>query len=318
VVASIRLLRSADMAALGVSARRLKRELIAGSLVCVRPGIFAIGGEWTAARAEDRVVARAQALASTSSTAPVFSHETAAALHGLPLYRPDRHRVHTIAPMARPGATQGVIRHRGELTEGDVIDIDGVRVTSLARTVADVARTSTFEQAVTVTDAALRTLFVPGPGRYESALAEEFRQEALAIVRSAAHGQSRARRALMFADGRAQLPGESISRIRLHELGFRHVELQVPVKGPKGRTFYVDFGFACEGAFGEFDGSIKYVDGKMLDGRTSSQTLDQEKQREDWIRGTTNRRYGRWGWPHVTTARALGERLEAFSIRPLR
>ena len=34
VVASIRLLRSADMAALGVSARRLKRELIAGSLVC--------------------------------------------------------------------------------------------------------------------------------------------------------------------------------------------------------------------------------------------------------------------------------------------
>jgi hypothetical protein len=56
----------------------------------------------------------------------------------------------------------------------------------------------------------------------------------------------------------------------------------------------------------------------MLDGRTSSQTLDQEKQREDWIRGTTNRRYGRWGWPHVTTARALGERLEAFSIRPLR
>ncbi len=210
------------------------------------------------------------------------------------------------------------MRHRGELSDEDVVEIDGLRVTSLARTVADVARTATFEQAATVADAALRTQFVSGPGSYDLDGAQAFRESVTQIAGRSAHGQTRARRVLAFADGRAQLPGESISRIRLRELGFRTIELQVAVPGPHGKTFYVDSGLEDVVAFGEFDGAIKYVDGQLLDGRTSSQTLDEEKQREDWIRGTTQRRYARWGWPHLATASELGARLEAFGIRPVR
>lgn len=317
-VASIRLLRFADIGTMGVSSRQLKAAVVSGALVRARPGVYARGTEWKSATPEGRVIARAVALALTSSTPPVYSHETAAALHGLPLYRPDPQCVHAIVPPGRPGAARGVIRHRGELTDDDVVEIDGVRVTSLARTVADVARTTTFEQSVTVADAAMRKQFVRGPGEYDPAGADGFRAATWEIVRRSAHGQTRARRALAFADGRAQLPGESISRIRLFELGFRQLELQVPVTGPNERTFYVDFGFERESAFGEFDGAIKYVDGNLFDGRTSSAILDDEKQREDWIRGTTDRRYARWGWPHLRTATELGERLMAFGIRPLR
>ncbi|KAF2414435.1 hypothetical protein B1729_04870 [Microbacterium sp. B35-04] len=314
----MRLLRHHDLVLLGVSPRRLAAALRAGSVVKVRPGVFVRGDAWNAAIPEARSVARAQALTAVSTIPPVVSHETAAAVYGLPLYRAhDRDRVHVIAATGRPGAAAGVIRHRGELPDDHVVELEGMRVTSLMRTVADVARTTTFEQGVTITDAALRQQFVTGPGRYDLEGAEDFRQRVFEIVRRAAHGQTRARRVLEFADGRAQLPGESISRIRLHDLGFRAIQLQVAVAGPRNTTYFVDFGLEDIAALGEFDGAIKYVDGRLLDGRTSSQALDEEKQREDWIRGTTQRRFARWGWPHLRTAAHLGARLEAFGIRPL-
>jgi hypothetical protein len=296
--------------------RRLTKAVTVGELTRLRVGVYVDTVAWDAARPEARVLARARALALASPNAPVISHETAAAVHGLPLYRADRSRVHVIAPHARPGAAGGVIRHRGELRDDDVVEIDGLQVTSLARTVSDVARTASFEQAVAIADAALRRQFVTAPGEYDFAGAERFRQEVLVIASRSAHGRTRARRALEFADGRAQLPGESISRIRLSEIGFRVIDLQVAVPGRGIHPYYVDFGLDEADAFGEFDGAIKYVDGNILDGRTSSQVFDEEKQREDWIRGTTQRRYARWGWPHLATATDLRMRLEAFSIRP--
>ena len=42
-----------------------------------------------------------------------------------------------------------------------------------------------------------------------------------------------------------------------------------------------------------------------------------EKQREDWIRGTTQRRYGRWGTAHLALG-ALRTRLASFHIHPPR
>lgn len=298
--------------------RRLRAAVGAGKLMRLRIGVYVDAAAWNAAKPEARVIARARALALTSETSPVISHETAGAAHGLPLYRADALRVHVIAPQARPGAAGGVIRHRGELAEGEVIEIGALRVTSLARTVSDVARTASFEQAVTVADAALRRQFVTAPDEYDFDGAERFRQEVLVIASRSAHGLTRARRVLAFADGRAQLPGESISRIRLHQLGFRAIDLQVAVPGRGIHPYYVDFGLGEANAFGEFDGAIKYIDGKFLDGRTSSQVFDEEKQREDWIRGTTQRHYARWGWPHIATAAELRTRLEAFSIRPPR
>lgn len=89
------------------------------------------------------------------------------------------------------------------------------------------------------------------------------------------------------------------------------------VRGPRDRPYFVDFGLEDAG-LGEFDGSIKYVDGRFMDGRTTAEVFEREKQREDWIRGTTQLSYVRWGWPHIGTARALADRLAAFGIRPPR
>ncbi|MET0828535.1 MAG: type IV toxin-antitoxin system AbiEi family antitoxin domain-containing protein [Microbacterium sp.] len=312
---SIPVFRYDDLRAAGHSSHAVTASIQAGRLVRLRPGVFVDSVVWEAGPPEGRVVARAGALDLISLTTPVFSHETAAALHGLPLYRPNPDRVHVIAGEGRPGAASGVVRHRGVLADDEVVEVDGLRCTSIERTVADVARTATFEQAITISDAALRTVCVPRPGEYSSDRASQFRAASLEIARRSAHGFTRAQRVLAFADGRAQLPGESISRIRLWELGFRRMELQVRVPGPAGSNYYVDFGLHDVRAFGEFDGTMKYVDGRLTDGRTTTEVFDREKQREDWIRGRTQYRYARWGWVHTATAKTLGDRLLAFGIR---
>ena len=117
-----------------------------------------------------------------------------------------------------------------------------------------------------------------------------------------------------FADGRAQLPGESVSRIQLFRLGFESPELQVPVDGPGGSRYFVDFGLKGIRVFGEFDGQGKYRDEALRSGKPLEQVLLEEKRREDWIRGTTQWRFARWEAPHIQTARALGSRLASFGI----
>lgn len=88
--------------------------------------------------------------------------------------------------------------------------------------------------------------------------------------------------------------------------------------GPRGRPYYVDFSLEDARALGEFDGSIKYIDGRMLDDRTTAEAFDREKQREDWIRGVTGLPLVRWGWTHIETAESLARRLASFGIRPPR
>lgn len=181
---------------------------------------------------------------------------------------------------------------------------------------ADVARTTSFETAVCVLDAALRPVTVPKAGVLDAPAAEEMRERVREIVVKSAHGRTRAMRALAFADGRSQLPGESISRIRLAELGFARPGLQVAVEGPNGRTYFVDFGLEDVPAWGEFDGEQKYRDESMRAGLTLEQVVLREKQREDWIRGVTQRPFARWKWEHLRTADTLGARLATFGITP--
>jgi hypothetical protein len=133
---------------------------------------------------------------------------------------------------------------------------------------------------------------------------------------SGARGIRRARWVIAFADGRAHLPGESVSRLQLSRLGFRPPQLQVPVAGPAGRRYFVDFGLTDVRAFGEFDGRDKYLDEAMRRGLPLERVLLEEKQREDWIRGTTQWRFARWGDEHITSPKALAKRLASFSISP--
>lgn len=253
-------------------------------------------------------------------SAAALSYESAAVAFGLPLYRHVPRRVHLTVPSpTRSSSRGGLIRHRESLAEEDVVVCDGLRCTSLDRTVFDVIRVVGRETAVAVADAALRRVAVSGRA-YDVDRAEQWREDMLRRVAQAqgARGIRQAEAVLRFTDGRAELPGESVLRFQLSRLGFTCFGLQVPVAGPLGSDYFVDLEVEEAQTFVEFDGKGKYLDEALRSGRTIEQVLLAEKQREDWIRGTTQRRFIRVEDAHTTTTDALAKRLASFGISPPR
>lgn len=83
---------------------------------------------------------------------------------------------------------------------------------------------------------------------------------------------------LDFASGLSESPGESLARVRFHELGIAQPQQQVALR-VDGKTYRLDFLWEQAGVVGEFDGWKKYREG-------FDQALREEKLREDAIRST--------------------------------
>jgi len=248
----------------------------------------------------------------------VASHESAGALHELPFYRHIPDAVHLTLPAGKGMSSRpGLRRHRDQLPEEDIDTVSGIRCTSLERTAFDLARTLRPEAALVAADAALRRT-ASGADGYDEGVAQAWRERMLErCARSrGARGIRQAERAVRFADGRSESPGESVSRLQLSRLGFRRLRLQAPVPGPAGTDYRVDLEIEDVHTFFEFDGQGKYVEEAMRSGRTLEQVLLDEKRREDWIRGTTHKRMVRAESPHILTPATLARRLAAFGVRP--
>lgn len=256
-----------------------------------------------------------------ASAAP-FSHASAAVLWGLPLFRHVPEAVH-VSDARHNGVVRharGVARHEVSVPDDDIVVIGGIPCTSLERTVFDVARTLPLASAVAVADAALRLVaWDPEDRVYDQGAASTWAtamEERIARARGA-RGIRQARWIMAFADGRAQLPGESMSRLLLHDLGFASPRLQVRL-ADSSHLYFVDFGLDDAKAWGEFDGEGKYTDAQFRGERTPWEVVRAEKEREDWIRATTHRPLVRWGMQHLASPVTLGRRLAEFGIRPPR
>lgn len=309
--------RRSDLLDRGCSERSIRAAVAGNRLHRVRRGWYSTTREWDQLWPEGRHLLHVVAVArDVSGPHHVFSHTSAAVLHGLPLYRCAPARVQLrIANPRHVCSVPDVQRHEGQLPFNDVTLVHGIRTTSLERTVVDLARTLPLEAAVAASDAALRAVAVEGQVQDVSRAAQW--KEAVSARINADAGQRGIRQARWvagFADGRAQLPGESVSRVQLHRLGFRHLDLQVSVASPNGGRYWIDFDLAECNTYGEFDGEGKYTDSAMRSGRTIEQVLLDEKRREDWIRGTTGRRVVRWGDREAAHPATLARHLQAFGI----
>ena len=302
----------------GYRERELRTLQASGSLVRVRRGWYAPGDRWRELWPEGQhlllVLATADEMVGGTAVA---SYASAAVLHEIAMYRPRFSRVHvTVPPGPRASSSAAVMRHAEDLSEDDIVEIRGVRCTSLERTAYDLMRLATIESAVTVADAVL--------GR--AAVSSRLQDPALAALwRARMHdrlsaagptrGSRQARWVTEFADGRAELPLESVSRLQLHRLGFARPQVQVPIAGPNGRDFWVDLGLDDADAWAEIDGQGKYRDIALRSGRDLETVLLEEKRREDWIRGRTGRRFVRWGDAEAASAESLRVHLATFGIR---
>lgn len=134
------------------------------------------------------------------------------------------------------------------------------------------ANVATFGQAVTVADAALRRAAHPHPDVPPAFVThDDLRSELQNIAPT--HGRTKARAVIEFANGLADRPGESMSRVSLMRSGLPAPDLQVGLAGASGRVWIVDFWWPDHKLIGEFDGKWKYTDPEFMGGRTPYQVL---------------------------------------------
>lgn len=187
-----------------------------------------------------------------------LSHETAAIALGLPTYR--------LPVKATLTRTTGSRRSTGRtdvavaaLPLEQVLLVNGVPVTSMARTVIDIARRRPFLEALVTADAALRR------GLPQRQLVDVLAQ----MPRWP--GAAAAAEVVRWADGHAESPAESVVRARFILLGLPIPRLQVWVDDHRR----VDFLWDEVSLIGEVDGRVKY------EGPDGADELWAEKLRRD-------------------------------------
>lgn len=296
----------------GIRVREYRRAA-RGELHRLVPGRYVESGVWAALGQDAQHRLLVMAAAERLPADEVISHWSAAALWGLPLIGTWPDRVHaTVGPEQRRQSTTAVRRHQRELVD-QPRQLEGLRFTSLAETVIDVARVGTFAQAVAIGDAALWRERHPR----DAAGAPGVTASELERVWSASHqrqGLARARRMLGFIDGRANRPGESLARVTMAELGVPAPVLQHPIVLPNGRRYDLDFYFPEFDVGLEFDGRAKYLDPAFRGGRTAEEVVYDEKVREDHVRSVL-RGFGRCDWRVAGSTALLGALLRRIGVR---
>ncbi|HYH32013.1 MAG TPA: type IV toxin-antitoxin system AbiEi family antitoxin domain-containing protein [Pseudonocardia sp.] len=291
-----------QLLAAGYSDDELRRLVRAGLLTPVRRGIYVQGAVPADVLARHLLHVRA-AMGELAGDA-VVSHVSAAVLHGLPIWAIRLDRVHVTRPL-RGGGRRGALVHvhPAPLDPDEVVVIAGLRVTSLARTVADLARTLPFEQGVVLADAAT---FHKRRDRIQKADLQTVLDRA-----PRRPGTRAARRAIDFSDGLSESVGESRSRAAIAAARLPPPVLQWAVHSAATGAFIgrVDFGWPGLGTVGEFDGLVKY--GRMLrPGQDIAEVLVAEKLREDALRAD-DLGVVRWIWSDLGNFGPVARRLRS-------
>ncbi|GAA4666193.1 hypothetical protein [Frondihabitans cladoniiphilus] len=265
----------------------LRRACLRGDLVRVVAGRYVRRKHWERFDARERYAMLSLAAHSRLRGPVVLSHASAAALWGFPRLGPWPDVAHVIdSSLERSRKSRYVSQHRGSVPLEQVLEAHGVLVTSPVRTAVDLALSAPFRQAVTALDHGLRSgLFT-----------KDDLHRVLADLPSD-HARKKASKAIEFADARANRPGESLSRVLMHEGGLVAPVLQKRFEGPQGQSAEVDAFFEEVGAVGEFDGMTKYRDSGRWSGLPPEEVVVQEKLREDWLRRHPEvRAFVRWTW----------------------
>lgn len=288
-------------------------RVAAGEFVPVSRGAYVSRDVWETASGDSRYRLKVNAAAALSKADLLLSHYSAAVLWRLPMIEPWPTRVHATGPASRGGlSNRHIVRHTQDLP-GAVEQIDGLTVTGLARTVIDMATVCAFPSAVAVADAALRRTLHPIAGVPGSAISREdlIRESGSLALR---HSSAKVRRVIEFADGAADRPGESVSRVNLRAAGISAPQLQAELRGASGRHYFVDFWWPQFNVIGEFDGKDKYRNPVFLRGRTPEQALYDEKLREDDLREAGHGMV-RWQWSVACSPRLLAAKLYRAGVR---
>ena len=246
------IMTTADLGAAGTSTRQIRALVRQGALVRMGRGFYATAelAATTVRLGFGEHFLSAYAAIGALGPGTVASHRTAAHIHGLDLLTGPRRIVTLTRPPGRGSrsAKSGVHLHVARLATGHVSHRFGLPITTVARTVVDLARTTSFREGVVTADSALHQHLTS-------------KKELLGVLADCrrAPGSLMAAQVVEFADGLAESALESIARAAFHDCRLPAPELQVRIGGDEfiGR---VDFLWRPYRTIAEVDGAIKYAD----------------------------------------------------------
>lgn len=266
------LVTAAQLHAIGISIRALTALVSRRELVSVRRGVYttaALWEEWD--EYVDRPLARIRAADLTLRIRHVFSHDSAALVHRLPLLRPQDADVHITRTDMRGTRTKAGIRHHGaRYPNGRVARLEGLDVLDIPRTVVDMAREHGYRDGLVAADGAMQL------GVSRSDLAAAAREVAgtpySLTVNAVVEG----------ADPGAESPIETLMRELVEECGLEPSETQFPVR-ISGGVAWVDLrvGRHCF----EADGKVKVLSAAAggVAEKDAAQVLWDERKRQHLI-----------------------------------
>lgn len=266
----------------------------------VRPGVYAPRRAWHDLPPWSRHLLRVHALHLVRPDG-VFSHESAAALMGLPLFGHPRH-LHLFDARRDRSLSYGDVRVHTSADDRRSRAVDGIHLTSVTDTVIDLARALPPAFGLAVADAAMRTYGVTAP---------ELR--AIFDRRRDGRGRKRVTWILERASPAAESVGESLSRAVIEWCGFPSPVLQQEHR-VEGRLYRSDFCWPRERVLGESDGWRKYDE---IDPTGSRNALREEKRREDALR-RAGWRVARWDYAATLRVNGLRDALRLAGLSPLR
>jgi hypothetical protein len=237
----------------GLSRRQVSDALARGDVLQVGKGVVVGADRLPVEETPESHAVRVGAALARMRGIAAGSHGSAALLHAFSrLGRPT-----TQVRLTRGGGRYRRLAidariHVAGLPPEHLTTAHGVVVTTQARTVVDLARTTSFRGGVVIAD---------------SALANGCRPEDIDDVLAYCGrwpGRRRAVKVAQFASPLAESPLESVSRVLFHEQGLPEPILQHEIDVTTDLTYRVDFYWQDYGVIGEADGLVKYDDPDVL------------------------------------------------------
>lgn len=180
-----------------------------------------------------------------------LSHLSAALLWDMPITRSVQRRAEAARPSRACRYRQLIVRKRS-LGLDAVTELDGVRVTTVRRTLLDVARDYPLDVSLAMIDHALRAGLLTSDELDDMRASTRHRR-----------GSVRARTAFALADPQRESPAESICAVRFHEYGIAGFVPQIGFgTNEEGFIARVDFLHREAKIIVEVNGEIKYTDGE--------------------------------------------------------
>lgn len=288
----------AQARAAGLTHADVRSGLHRGSLLRLRHGVFVTARDRSCAEAVPPEL-HAQDVAALLLAMPgrnlVAAGTSAARIHNLTLLDRPPAGIVVLSGDAAASRTarDGYCLRRAHLPQRHVIRHCGIAVTSVARTLLDLACAFDLRAGVVVADSA-----------YDRRLITRQKLETILDQAAPRPGLATAREALLFARWGAQSALESVSRLSMHRTGVPVPELQVVLlEGPRVR---VDFYWPQLRLVGEADGMGKY----LADGDTARtvESLRAQRHREQRLRDA-GYEIVRWDWPTAKDPALLAARI---------